>query len=331
MSESNVIEFDRRGDVKLRIGGSADETTSKVFIVCSRALARVSPVFDRMLYGGFAESKPRGATNPDDWVVDLPEDRPGPLALLLHIAHCQVSRVPKVLSIDKLYELTVLTHYYDATQILLPWLDPWVASVHEMVQDADTLMPKFLWITWELGYNELFEATARRMLMEAPASILAPDSPLQSLQMPPDTIERITAIRMQTIQALLDVFRDLVDKLLVADENPRWCRYASFMGPHRCESMILGSMTFCLTRAGLWPLPESADVEDSIVQLHTKLTNLVIHDIGRSSEKGAVNHSECNPQPYLVEDIQRIMDEIPDPVTDFHRKHIKEQVRKIST
>ncbi|KAG8407249.1 hypothetical protein J3458_020738 [Metarhizium acridum] len=56
--EPNVIN--RHGDLRLKVGSpqQAGDTIcqSVEFLVCSRALARASPVFDRMLYGAFAEA-----------------------------------------------------------------------------------------------------------------------------------------------------------------------------------------------------------------------------------------------------------------------------------
>ncbi|KAI1397247.1 hypothetical protein F4819DRAFT_490701 [Hypoxylon fuscum] len=325
MSEP-LIEFDRHGDLKLRVG-PPNGTASNSFLVCSRALARISPVFDRMLYGSFSEAKPADS---EDWVVELPEDDPASLAILIRIAHGRFSEVPKVLPIDRLYTLTTLTHYYDATEALVPWIDTWLASVDDILRDSNMLMPKLLWITWEFGRKSLFRITARRILTEAPASLLESYSPSKGLQMPPDIIERIIDIRVHTIRAFLEVFRDLVAKLLVVDENPRWCRHASYMGHHRCESMILGSMTFCLVKAGLWPLPEATEVEESSVDLYTKLMNLVIHDIGRPSPKSPEDHSECNPTEYLMGQMKRIINEVADPVTDAHWRHLEIQERKLN-
>ncbi|KAI0377600.1 hypothetical protein F5Y04DRAFT_173441 [Hypomontagnella monticulosa] len=325
MSEPSV-EFDQRGDLRLRVG-PANETSSTSFLVCSRTMARISPVFDRMLYGSFAEAKPTDAEN---WVVDLPEDDPASLAIIVRIAHGHFNEVPRILTIERLYTLTTLTHYYDATPILTPWVDTWLNSVDDILRDSNILMPKFLWVAWELGQKVLFKATARRILFEAPASILESCSPSHGLQMPPDIIENITEIRLQTIQAFIEVFRDIVDKLLVVDENPRWCRHASYMGHHRCESMILGSMTFCLARAGLWPLPEATEVEESVVELYTKMMNLVIHDIGRPTPKSTEDHSECNPQQHLVEKMKGIINGVADPITDAHWRYLDVQERKLN-
>ena len=94
--------------------------------------------------------------------------------------------------------------------------------------------------------------------------------------------------------------------------------------------MILGSMTFCLARSGLWPLPEAAEVEESVLELYTKLVNLVIHDIGRPSPKSGEDHSKCNPMQHLMENIKRIIDNIADPVTDYHWTHLEKRARQLS-
>jgi hypothetical protein len=120
----------------------------------------------------------------------------------------------------------------------------------------------------------------------------------------------------------------MVETLIVVDEKPRWCRYAQWMGPHRCESMILGSMTFCLARAGLWPLPNPVDIDDSIIGLRRKLTSLVVHDIGRASE--SVDHHECNPEPYLLGRVERIIKQMENPVTEFHYRMMDENAQKLS-
>ncbi|KAM0270065.1 hypothetical protein ACHAQH_009549 [Verticillium albo-atrum] len=323
-----LIEIDPRGDLKLKVGtANEDPSSARCFLVYSRTLARISPVFERMLYGTFVESRNKAVINAT-WTVHLPEDNLTAFNLFVRIAYGFLYKVLRWLSLDEIYELTVLTHYYDTTYILIPWVSTWIASLREPPPGNFILIPMLLWISWELGRRPLFESTAHRILMEAPGSILDPDSPLHTLQMPPDILERIAAIRAQTIPAMFDIFHDLTEQLVIVDEKPRLCRHASYMGPHRCESMILGSLTFCLTRAGLWPLPETAEVEESILSLYEILVNLVIHDIGQPA-KGGVDHSKCNPRAHMMERIKEILGETPNPVLDGHRKELDEKVRKM--
>ncbi|KAI0450746.1 hypothetical protein F5B21DRAFT_507932 [Xylaria acuta] len=93
------------------------------FCVCSRALARASPVFEQMLYGNFTKKQTKAA---GEWVVDLPEDKPSSFELLATISHCYLHQVPRTLSLDQLYDLTMLTHIYDTTRIPVLWCQGWV-------------------------------------------------------------------------------------------------------------------------------------------------------------------------------------------------------------
>ncbi|KAL6922386.1 hypothetical protein FSST1_006412 [Fusarium sambucinum] len=180
MSLQNM-EFDKHGDIKLCVG----KTNSATFKACSRALARTSPVFDRMLYGGFIESK-----KPDngEWVVSLPEDKATAMALFLHISHGQFDRIPRTLSIDDLYDLTVLSNYYDGTRMLEPWMGRWMHSIEDNAKQSNETMTKYLWITFEFGFKDSFARMARHMIMESDGSEDA------NLQMVPDIVGKITCL-----------------------------------------------------------------------------------------------------------------------------------------
>ena len=91
--------------------------------------------------------------------------------------------------------------------------------------------------------------------------------------------------------------------------------------------MILGSMTFCLTRAGLWPLPEGpADVDMSIRELHRTLEGLVIHDIGQASKRD-LDHAECNPKEFLGSRMKVALANVADPVQEVHRERLANRPR----
>lgn len=191
------VEIDPRGDVRLRVGGAADSAEVTTFRACSRTLARASPVFDRMLYGSFAESKPQPPADGGEaanWVVDLPDDNARAMRTLLDITHGHFSAVPAALSVGELYDLTVLTHYYDATRSLAPWAGAWAARVEGAAADDGAPAPKVLWIAWELGRGETFAGVARQMLMESEGPCLKGSPELLGVQTPPDIIGKFLTI-----------------------------------------------------------------------------------------------------------------------------------------
>ncbi|VUC23050.1 unnamed protein product [Clonostachys rosea] len=331
---TSPVDLDYHGDIKLRVGGRKIGDGLSIeptyFTACSRTLARISPVFDRMLYGHFAEAR-KPATLDQDWIVNLPDDKPEPMGILLEIAHCQFLSVPKTLTLEQLYDLTVLTNYYDATALLSPWVDSWITCMDGISRkDARVLLPKILWVAWELGQKSILEDTARRMLMEVDGPPFMDTCEDENIQTPPDIVERIDAIRTQTIRSLLEVVGEMTEALVVVDERPRWCRHAQWMGHHKCESMILGSITFCLARAGLWPLPEAEEVEYSLLSLYNKLTELVIHDIGEERTHDVVrNHAECNPRRQVLRRLRGIMEELPSSLTEMHMATVEKQRHRL--
>lgn len=184
-----VVEIDPRGDIRLRLLATPPSTTPTTYLACSRSVSRASPVFDRMLHGSFAESKTSAANvNAEEWVVDLSHGQPHATRLLLDITHGRFEDVPRDLSVEELYDVTVLTNYYDATKSLIPWAEGWMGAVDDATRGAGALDPKVLWIAWELGRRDTFETVSRRMLMESVGAGFVESGAVKDVQTPPDII-----------------------------------------------------------------------------------------------------------------------------------------------
>jgi hypothetical protein len=139
-SSQETTYFDPDGDLNLHVGPDA-----MTYVVCSRSLSRASQVFKKMLYGGFAESKPAQG----DWNVQLPDDDPAGLRILFSIIHGTFDRVPKMVEKSLLYQITVLTDKYDLVSVLQPWSARWIQPSIDAGAAAST--PQRVWIAWELA------------------------------------------------------------------------------------------------------------------------------------------------------------------------------------
>ncbi|KAK2772867.1 nuclear pore protein-like protein [Colletotrichum kahawae] len=140
-----AYHFDTRGDLTLKVGGNR---SGYDFVVCSRTLGRSSPVFQAMLFNGFAESKPADGAA---WNVQLPEDGPSPLFLVLSIIHGHFQHVTRALKAYQLYELLVVTEKYDMTKILHPWASTWFAPYEKIrVIETEETFP-LLWRVASIG------------------------------------------------------------------------------------------------------------------------------------------------------------------------------------
>ncbi|KDN62980.1 hypothetical protein CSUB01_09299 [Colletotrichum sublineola] len=134
--------FDARGDLTINVGDKInDKTRVYEFVVCSRSLARWSSVLCAMLFSGFAESRPR---NRAPWIIEMPEDSVSPMFLLL-----------------------VVTEKYDMARILKPWASSWFQPYtlsHTPLSEGKAIN---LWIAWELGHTETFQAYAEELVLKS--------------------------------------------------------------------------------------------------------------------------------------------------------------------
>lgn len=159
-----LITFDCDGDLILDVGevvyehrvnatGQTSPVTqaARTFRVCSKRLRRASPVFKRMLYGGFAEAQP-----PEDdkqWLVELPDDDPDALAVFCHVMHGSFEKVPsstEVIDLELLYQITILSDKYDLLHLLRPWAWQWrvlLVDGYSNWSRTDKKMEKGLFIT----------------------------------------------------------------------------------------------------------------------------------------------------------------------------------------
>lgn len=188
MPPSEII-LDPRGDLRLKVGKESDGETDYgqvTFLTCSRALARASPVFDRMLYGNFCESRPADGS----WAVTLPEDKPKAVGILLQLSHARFHEVSRALSVDEIYDLIVATNYYDCTPLVVPWMGLLMPSIDTILTTpttSDLSIPKMLWVSWELGLKEGFEDLARKFLNESKGQWTS-DEIQKEVQSPPDIL-----------------------------------------------------------------------------------------------------------------------------------------------
>lgn len=119
-------QLDPDGDLLLHVGTKlASVVNHRVFKVCSAALRRASPVWKVMLFGPFTEAKPAEG----DWVVELPEDDPETLKILLGLLHGVFAAIPPTLPLAVLCGVLVVADKYDLFHLLRPVVNAWVAVV----------------------------------------------------------------------------------------------------------------------------------------------------------------------------------------------------------
>ena len=186
--------FDPDGELRLEIGPF--DFPVLACLVCPRTVSRASKVFKKMLYGNFAESKPKEG----EWVVKLPEDDPDAMAFVLNILHGHFDKIPETLTQDKLYRVTVVTNKYDLTASLRPWASMWLQNLEDRTVINMLSCSQRIWIAWELGDTNLFKFECDFLLRNAPGESFKSTNEVPGVEF----LESLGLIGM------LQVFRKLV-------------------------------------------------------------------------------------------------------------------------
>ncbi|KAK3309439.1 uncharacterized protein B0T15DRAFT_545201 [Chaetomium strumarium] len=283
--------FDPRGDLELVIG---PEKT--VFQVCSRALARSSPVWDVMLYGSFAE-----------------EDSVEGLRLALHAAHGNLTEIPPVLPQATLYAAVTVADKYDMVECLTPWWRGWIDALPDPRPDPHVLVQRLL-IFCLLGDECRYRMTLKILLScsrrdPKSGSIwsdrqeydLRQDSDLDYLEISP----HLESARHTLFSAVGKHMRHAMERLInheasccKSKRNKKWKR--------TCDCAMLGAVLRMATAMEVEAWFErgrdddfSVHTSDSLFSLIVQLENMrhsVIDESGMSGKQNGA-HRTCTPWP----------------------------------
>ncbi|KAJ0383084.1 hypothetical protein COL922a_011228 [Colletotrichum nupharicola] len=179
MEAPGAFVMDPRGDLRLNVTPendvwdedhddlAASDATSEAsdviehtqqFLVCSKAMARTSAVFCKMLFGPFSEGQ-----HDDNKAVDL-QDAIEPMFFALYIVHSRYDMIPIALTVKELFQLLVVTNKYDMTSIVRPWIHHWVPLLEYIDEDFGDL-EMVAWIAWEVGAEKIFELTIKLLAL----------------------------------------------------------------------------------------------------------------------------------------------------------------------
>ncbi|KAJ1324124.1 BTB/POZ domain-containing protein [Microdochium nivale] len=304
--------LDPRGDLWLHTRGLSASGISEAsrFRVCSRAVARASPVFDKMLFGAFAEGS-NYQEKGQEWVVELPDDPTAAMRPLLHIVHSQYQHMKSVNgthgeTVNNLYDLMVAVDKYDCVALMRPWAASW--AVCKGVHTNSAEMFRAAWVLYQLGHKAGYESIVTRLATQFAPS--ARDFGLfEASVLPPQLLENVRLLRTKLVQSLLDPVRANIQSLLKGSSKPvGLCTEASVGVQDKlaCEASMLGDLLRKLHNHNLWPLPDDEKATMGAVTMSATIKSLAmskpVHPSpsaspGPFSGKGASTSMFSSPSP----------------------------------
>lgn len=324
---SPVIEIDAQGDrllivgpVDCRVGldGVHDHQEQARFRVCSRSLARHSHVMATMFFGLFRESNQR--------TIELPDDDPDAMKVLLDIAHSNFAPVFELadshqkgplalrhLFTDDIYDIVSLADKYLMTQKLQPWASMWIPPLYPPFPQSDEYLApddiqrleKAIFIACQFGHFSLLEDASKRLVWvlrqdqelftssiepfptivksscSGPAEIGAAGDcsygqihPWVNADM--NNLDHLRKLRLELIDSILSPLRDFISDLKNTNMGTLYPCDVSLDGEVEvcvnCRMHTFGVLVLFLSREGLYPVPDAADVDMCPRDLHFRLT-----------------------------------------------------------
>ncbi|ETS76474.1 hypothetical protein PFICI_11861 [Pestalotiopsis fici W106-1] len=292
-----TIDIDKRGDLILLVGkhkckikanGDHQHTEAMAFRVCSRSLARSSPVMEAMLFGNFREAT--------QTTIELTEDDPKAMQMLLHRAHGSLKEIyadidkerredcPEGKFVDDVYSLVVLANKYLMTQHFRPFMAQWcnlLMSWEAEEESRDTSifyerLEKSMWIASEFGHLELYQTMFRYLTWH-----LEPNHHLFRHVLEPDGVaDHIRLGRLNDINSILTPTRNAINALM-NDADPTGlylCNQPVREDRLNCQAHTLGHMIRNLTVNFLWPLPNAEDITETAQELVVDFQNTLWQD-----------------------------------------------------
>ncbi|KAK3337846.1 hypothetical protein B0H65DRAFT_476991 [Neurospora tetraspora] len=324
-----TINIDPEGD--LFLDATADPSNRKRFRVCSQALRRKSPVWKRMLFGPWKESKP---ANDKEWVVELPDDPVRPLQIILSIIHSNFDAVPGFTSIEIIHQVLIMTNKYDITSIVRPWSLQWL-QIAELPSNAAAEVVKSLYIAWELGSEEVFASKLEHISLHTEldskgrlffdSAILLEEEEFLGPQTALDTISKI---RLDLLQKLISPVHEVLD---ARTKQQPFCPQNNPYNPgatKACDAAVLGNIYREMVQARGAVLSEfAADINDSVVNLAAWIFSFMAKIEGiHQGPFGTA--APCAPKSKFQDLNKSIHDSIPAVVAGFMEPGYKEYMAK---
>ena len=149
--------------------GSAEEENeySQIRVrVSSKHLTFASRVFTALLQPKFREGSSLRSGNITE--VQLSEDHPVPVLILLNIIHGRLKKVPRNIDLYIFTEIAILVDKYELAEVTDIFLDFWVQNLEASIPRAFdyTLLP-WICISWVFGIVDIFEQVTKIAQLES--------------------------------------------------------------------------------------------------------------------------------------------------------------------
>lgn len=160
---TDTVCIDPSGSQKLVARHEDPETkTTKVteFMVSSPAMCLASPVWRKSL----DPERPWAKHRSEKEGLQMLDDDPYALSILLDIAHLNFDRVPVSLSFEQLLKISTLCDKYDTAQLVRPWNTDWIIHAQKIKPLCSPGTEDWLFVAWVFRDKTMYETVSRHLV-----------------------------------------------------------------------------------------------------------------------------------------------------------------------
>ncbi|CAI7658096.1 unnamed protein product [Penicillium crustosum] len=210
--------------------------------VSAKHLTLASPVFKRILTGGWKESiaylqKSSVEITADSWDIEA-------FLVVLHAIHAKNKRIPQKLTLEMLAKVAVIADYYECKESLYIITDIWFNSLEERIPTTysrDLIL--WLWVSWFFQRPSQFKESTSNVISCSENHISG-----WKLPIPDKVIGLINESREQVIAELIAIIYATRAALL---SRSKGCSF-------ECSSIMYGALTMQMESVHLLsPTPEA--------------------------------------------------------------------------
>jgi hypothetical protein len=152
------------GDLRLKVGGKQYPEEQLEFVVNSKALARASRRFKKLLHNKLQPST-KSTTLTQNLTVKLPEDDPVGLEVLLNIIHGEYDLSTSTIPLSLLSRILAVSEKYNMSHLIRPWVNVWFQPDADLLhKPADNRL--LLRVAWMVGAIDVFKRAVKTIYQE---------------------------------------------------------------------------------------------------------------------------------------------------------------------
>ncbi|KAF2005109.1 hypothetical protein P154DRAFT_353142 [Amniculicola lignicola CBS 123094] len=216
--------------------------------------------------------------------LEMFQDEPTMLYLIMQIAHCHFAKMPKRLSFRNIVDLAIICNKYNSNHLLIPFLSDWVKPYKDRILEPG--MEEWVFVAYQFGFEDDYLLLIDHLLMNCTVddsnNLINPAGHRLTGHYPRNALAQIKHARQTLIQSLLTTVETFVTSMITTNActhiaittHPSISHPSHTVLHRQCTYINKGSVERYLGSHNYWPIPPVYTLQCSINTILNVLENI---------------------------------------------------------